>query len=91
MTHSKKLAIGIVCPYGWDTPGGVQNHVRDLAEFLIDAGHRVSVLAPAIDESLLPSHVVNAGKPISIPYNGAVARVLFGPIASFLLCVNFAP
>ena len=81
MTQIKKLAIGIVCPYGWDTPGGVQNHVRDLAEFLISAGHRVSVLAPTIDESLLPSYVVNAGKPISIPYNGAVARVLFGPIA----------
>jgi len=78
---SKKLKIGIVCPYGWDTPGGVQNHVRDLAEFLIDAGHNVSVLAPAIDEAALPSYVVNAGKPISIPYNGAVARVLFGPIA----------
>ena len=78
---SKKLTIGIVCPYGWDTPGGVQNHVRDLAEFLIEAGHNVSVLAPAIDESVLPPYVVNAGKPISIPYNGAVARVLFGPIA----------
>jgi phosphatidylinositol alpha-mannosyltransferase len=77
----EKLAIGIVCPYGWDTPGGVQNHVRDLAEFLINAGHRVSVLAPTIDESQLPPYVVNAGKPISIPYNGAVARVLFGPIA----------
>ena len=77
----EKLAIGIVCPYGWDTPGGVQNHVRDLAEFLISAGHRVSVLAPAIDEFQLPPYVVNAGKPIAIPYNGAVARVLFGPIA----------
>ena len=78
---SRKLTIGIVCPYGWDTPGGVQNHVRDLAEFLIEAGHNVSVLAPVIDESTLPPYVVNAGKPISIPYNGAVARVLFGPIA----------
>ncbi len=78
---TKKLRIGIVCPYGWDTPGGVQNHIRDLAEFLIKAGHQVSVLAPAIDESSLPSYVVSAGKPIAIPYNGAVARVLFGPIA----------
>jgi phosphatidylinositol alpha-mannosyltransferase len=59
----------------------VQNHVRDLAEFLISAGHKVSVLAPAIDESQLPAYVVNAGKPISIPYNGAVARILFGPKA----------
>ena len=78
---TKKLSIGLVCPYGWDTPGGVQNHVRDLAEFLISAGHKVSVLAPAIDESQLPTYVVNAGKPISIPYNGAVARILFGPKA----------
>jgi len=78
---NKKLSIGIVCPYGWDTPGGVQNHVRDLAEFLINAGHNVSVLAPALDETKLPDYVVNAGKPISIPYNGAVARILFGPKA----------
>jgi phosphatidylinositol alpha-mannosyltransferase len=78
---TKKLKIGIVCPYGWDTPGGVQNHVRDLAEFLIESGHTVSVLAPAIDDEKLPNYVVSAGKPISIPYNGAVARVLFGPIA----------
>ncbi len=28
---TRSLTIGIVCPYGWDTPGGVQNHVRDLA------------------------------------------------------------
>ena len=78
---TRSLKIGIVCPYSWDTPGGVQNHIRDLAEFLIAAGHEVSVLAPATDEQNLPSYVVNAGKPISIPYNGAVARVLFGPVA----------
>ena len=78
---NRSLKIGIVCPYSWDTPGGVQNHIRDLAEFLIAAGHQVSVLAPAIDEDNLPDYVVNAGKPISIPYNGAVARVLFGPVA----------
>ena len=78
---NRSLKIGIVCPYSWDTPGGVQNHIRDLAEFLIASGHDVSVLAPALDETKLPEYVVNAGKPISIPYNGAVARVLFGPVA----------
>jgi phosphatidylinositol alpha-mannosyltransferase len=78
---NRALKIGIVCPYSWDTPGGVQNHIRDLAEFLIAAGHHVSVLAPAQDEDGLPEYVVNAGKPIAIPYNGAVARVLFGPVA----------
>ena len=77
----QKLRIGLVCPYGWDTPGGVQKHVQDLAEYLIAKGHYVSVLAPVIDEATVPDYVVSAGKPISIPYNGAVARVLFGPIA----------
>ena len=77
----KKLRIGLVCPYGWDTPGGVQNHVRDLAEFFIAEGHYVSVLAPVVDEFDLPEYLVNAGKPIGIPFNGAVARVLFNPAA----------
>lgn len=80
MPLSKKR-IGIVCPYGWDTPGGVQSHVGDLAEYLIAGGHSVSVLAPALSDENLPDYVVNAGRPIAIPYNGAVARVLFGPIA----------
>ena len=77
----RALRIGIVSPYGWDTPGGVQAHIGDLAEYLIAQGHFVSVLAPASDENSLPAYVVSAGKPIAIPYNGAVARVLFGPIA----------
>jgi len=80
MAISKKR-IGIVCPYGWDTPGGVQSHIADLAKYLIAAGHSVSVLAPAQSEDDLPDFVVSAGRPIAIPYNGAVARVLFGPIA----------
>ncbi|MSW58292.1 MAG: glycosyltransferase [Actinobacteria bacterium] len=79
----KKIRIGMVCPYGWDTPGGVQTHIRDLAEHLISEGHYVSVLTPVSDDSLeLEDYVVNAGKPIPIPVNGSVARVLFGPIAS---------
>ena len=59
---TRSLKIGIVCPYSWDTPGGVQNHIRDLAEFLISAGHEVSVLAPAIDETSLPNYVVKIGR-----------------------------
>ena len=76
-----KKRIGLVCPYGWDTPGGVQSHVNDLAQYLISAGHDVSVLAPTLSDENLPDFVVSAGRPISIPYNGAVARILFGPIA----------
>lgn len=80
MTFDRKK-IGIVCPYGWDTPGGVQAHVADLASYLISQGHSVSVLAPVTHDENLPEYLVSAGKPIAIPYNGAVARILFGPIA----------
>jgi len=79
---NRKLRIGIVCPYSWDVPGGVQNHIRDLAEFLIANGHHVEVLAPATESDSLPSYVVSAGRAVSIPYNGAVARVLFGVVAN---------
>ena len=75
---NRKLRIGLVCPYSWDVPGGVQNHIRDLAEFLINNGHHVEVLAPATESEDLPDYVVSAGRAVSIPYNGAVARVLFG-------------
>jgi phosphatidylinositol alpha-mannosyltransferase len=77
----RPLTIGIVCPYGWDAPGGVQAHIADLRHYLADQGHSVSVLAPTGDEDSLPDWVVSAGKPLAIPYNGAVARVLFGPVA----------
>ncbi|MTA84400.1 MAG: glycosyltransferase [Actinobacteria bacterium] len=83
MTLNRKLNIGLVSPYGWDAPGGVQVHIRDLAHLLIREGHRVSVLAPVEDEDALRDEfVVPAGRPIPIPYNGAVARVLFGPVAA---------
>ena len=79
----KKYKIGMVCPYGWDSPGGVQTHIRELTKHLQDEGHQVSVFAPVSDEDRINEDwLVNAGKPISIPVNGSVARVLFGPIAS---------
>ncbi|MFZ3556179.1 MULTISPECIES: glycosyltransferase family 4 protein [unclassified Streptomyces] len=72
------MRIGIVCPYSWDVPGGVQFHIRDLAEHLIALGHEVSVLAPADDETPLPPYVVSAGRAVPVPYNGSVARLNFG-------------
>ncbi|MEW1752404.1 glycosyltransferase family 4 protein [Streptomyces angustmyceticus] len=72
------MKIGIVCPYAWDVPGGVQFHIRDLADHLIRLGHDVSVLAPADDETPLPPYVVSAGRAVPVPYNGSVARLNFG-------------
>ena len=71
-----------MCPYSFDVPGGVQFHVRDLAEHLIHLGHQVSVLAPADDDTPVPSYVVPAGRAVPVPYNGSVARVNFGPVSA---------
>nr|WP_221443128.1 glycosyltransferase family 4 protein [Nocardiopsis algeriensis] len=69
----------MVCPYAWDVPGGVQQHVGDLAEALTGMGHEVSVLAPFGGTAPVPDHLVPAGRPIPVPYNGSVARLSFGP------------
>ncbi|HET8660735.1 MAG TPA: glycosyltransferase family 4 protein [Micromonosporaceae bacterium] len=76
------MRIGIVCPYSFDVPGGVQSHVHDLAETLIGMGHEVSVLAPADDDAPLPPFVVSAGWAVPVRYNGSVARLSFGPLSA---------
>lgn len=73
------MRIGMVCPYSFDVPGGVQSHVLQLAEVMRRRGHEVSVLAPASPHAVLPDYVVSAGKAVPIPYNGSVARLRFGP------------
>jgi phosphatidylinositol alpha-mannosyltransferase len=78
----RPLRVGIVCPYSFDAPGGVQFHIRDLAEALLAEGHEVSVLAPAADGTPLPEYVVSVGGALAVPYNGSVARLAFGPVTA---------
>jgi phosphatidylinositol alpha-mannosyltransferase len=59
-------------------PGGVQSHIRDLAEALIEVGHEVSVISPADDDTPLPPYLTPAGRAVPVPYNGSVARLSFG-------------
>ncbi|PXY29529.1 glycosyltransferase family 4 protein [Prauserella flavalba] len=75
------MKVGIVCPYSFDVPGGVQGHVVDLAKALLARGHTVSVLAPADEDSDVPPFVHPAGRALGIPYNGSVARLQFGPVS----------
>jgi phosphatidylinositol alpha-mannosyltransferase len=80
-TGPEPLRVGIVCPYSLDVPGGVQAHVLDLAKALRALGHEVSVLAPADDDTEVPAFVTSAGRAVGVPYNGSVARVVFGPVS----------
>jgi phosphatidylinositol alpha-mannosyltransferase len=77
------VRIGLVCPYQWDVPGGVQYHVRDLADTLRGLGHHVEILTPALHEENLPAeHVTWAGRANAVPYNGSMASWQFGPVSA---------
>ncbi len=75
------MRVGLVCPYSFDAPGGVQNHVKDLAEALLGLGHDVAVLAPGEDHDV-PPYVTLSGGAVPVPYNGSVARLSFGPVVA---------
>src|SRR5687767_8211628 len=76
----------MVCPYSFDVAGGVQNHVLGLARYLRQAVHRPYVLAPGELRSSAATHdledFVSVGAAMSVPYNGSVARVSFGPLSA---------
>ncbi len=79
------MRVGLVCPYSFDVPGGVQAHVADLAEVLLAEGHEASVLAPLTEtapdpDRPAPPWLVSAGGAVPVSYNGSVARVSFGPV-----------
>ena len=80
------MRIAIVCPYAWDRDGGVQSHVRSLADTLRARDHDVTVLAPY--RSKPPQDAGDAGevrrvaKAFGVPANGSVAPVAFGPVAA---------
>lgn len=72
------MRVGLVSPYSFDVPGGVQVHIHDLAEELIRRGHQVSVLGPA-EKGDYPDWFVPAGAAVPIKFNGSVARLAYGP------------
>lgn len=73
------MRIGMVSPYSWDVPGGVQSHVRDLSRALARGGHHVSVIAPGAGRVEL---VATTGRAMPVPYNGSVARVACGAVST---------
>ncbi|WP_024464489.1 glycosyltransferase family 4 protein [Bifidobacterium subtile] len=75
--HGRKLNIGIISPYSFETPGGVQFHIRDFAKELMARGHRVEVLAPGRRTSGMPLWVQTNDSSFSIHYNGSVAQLSY--------------
>lgn len=72
------MRVLLACPYDWSAPGGVQVHVRQLAEVLRGRGHDTRVVAPGSVPASDPG-VRIVGRPVRVPYNGTVAPISFTP------------
>jgi len=72
------VKIALVSPYDYPYPGGVTEHVRNLAEQFLARGHEVHVIAPSsADPASMPDQPIlhRVGRPVPIPANGSVARI----------------
>jgi len=72
------VKIALVSPYEYPYPGGVTEHVRNLADQFLLRGHEVHVIAP----SAAPANggadgpvLHRIGRSVPIPANGSVARI----------------
>ena len=68
------MRVALICPYAWDDPGGVQTHIRELAESLLARDHAVTVIAPVRHGAAQP-WVSPVGRPVDIPYNASNAPI----------------
>ncbi len=75
------MKIGIVSPYDWSYPGGVQDHVRHLANQFTQMGQDVRILAPASGpkSKLVEEHVYKMGRTTPVPINRSIARIALNP------------
>src|SRR5256885_4181717 len=71
------VRIGLVSPYDFASPGGVNDHVRNLAVRLQELGHESRIFAPSSrsDVGFDKARFYRIGTPIAIPVNDSVARI----------------
>lgn len=70
------MKIGLVCPYDFNYPSGVVNHVISLERHFTKMGHAVKVIAPASRSvSACGGRFVQVGKPLPIPASGSMVRI----------------
>jgi phosphatidylinositol alpha-mannosyltransferase len=77
--HRQPLKIGIVSPYGYPHPGGVNQHVGHLHEGLRERGHHVWIITSKYGKQReSEGHVIRLGTGWAMPANGSVGRVTLG-------------
>ncbi len=73
------LKIGIVSPYGYPHPGGVNEHVRFTHEAMRRMGHDVWIITSKYGRQReSEGHIIRLGTGWAAPANGSVGRVTLG-------------
>jgi phosphatidylinositol alpha-mannosyltransferase len=75
------VKIGLVSPYDWSYPGGVQDHIAHLATELRSHGHAVRILTPATGQRgrQVEYGIYKVGWAAPLRVNGSIARVAVAP------------
>lgn len=75
------MKIGLVSPYDYSFPGGVISHIAYLAHQFIQLGHKVKIIAPCPKKGTryFEEEVTAVGRPMPVPFGGAVARIPVSP------------
>ncbi|MFI5272588.1 MAG: glycosyltransferase family 4 protein [Ktedonobacterales bacterium] len=75
------MKIGLVSPYDWSYPGGVQDHIAHLASELRSRGHSVRILTPATGARArqVEYGLYRLGWAAPVRVNGSVARISIAP------------
>jgi len=75
--NDRAMKVGLVSPYDFASPGGVNDHVRHLAVQLQQLGHETRIFAPSsrADVDFHSARFYRIGTPIAIPVNDSVARI----------------
>jgi phosphatidylinositol alpha-mannosyltransferase len=73
------VKIGLVSPYDLAVPGGVNSHIRHLADNFIALGHEVRLMAPCSDLSRAGPNAIIISRPHPIPAGGSIAHMAISP------------
>ncbi len=84
------MRVGLVSPYSWTVPGGVNHHVEHLAEELEKRGHETWIIAPvgavtparrSVDSrrQAMAERFIPMGLAVPVPSNGSLAYLNFSP------------
>ena len=84
------MRVGLVSPYSWTIPGGVNQHVEQLAEELEERGHEPWIIAPVgavtparravhSHRQTMAERFIPMGLAVPVPSNGSLAYLNFSP------------